>query len=218
MLILIYYTKRDFKDNQKSKDLLWNAFPEEMIARAKSENINKQVDFKKLSVKHHKNNLAESKKKRTGKITIASIDRSDCTDNEVTFYKEDREEIRKLILKHKIVRRSDNQIKYERLIAVLLYLSRKMNMQTLTLRNNCPGELSYQNIAILAGINNDFVKPALKSLKECGAINIETMQSGDLKIDVLYYGKPFGEIWFSTEDYNQAGVKIRDYFRLDKAA
>ena len=87
MLILIYYTKRDFRDNQKSKDLLWNAFPEEMIARAKSENINKQVDFEKLSVKHHKNNLAESKKKRTGKITIASIDRSDCTDNEVTFYK-----------------------------------------------------------------------------------------------------------------------------------
>lgn len=93
-----------------------------------------------------------------------------------------------------------------------------MNMQTLTLRNNCPGELSYQNIAILAGINNDFVKPALKSLKECGAINIETMQSGDLKMDILYYGKPFGEVWFSTKDYNQAGVKIRDYFRLDKAA
>ena len=93
-----------------------------------------------------------------------------------------------------------------------------MNMQTLTLRNNCPGELSYQNIAILAGVNNDFVKPALKNLKECGAISIETMQSGDLKIDVLYYGKPFGEIWFGTEDYNQAGVKIRDYFRLDKAA
>lgn len=218
MLILIYYTKRDFRDNQKSKDLLWNAFPEEMIARAKSENINKQVDFKKLSVKHHKNNLAESKKKRTGKITIASIDRSDCADNEVIFYKEDREEIRKLILKHKIVKRSDNQVKYERLIAVLLYLSRKMNMQTLTLRNNCPGELSYQNIAILAGVNNDFIKPALKNLKECCAISIETMQSGDLKIDVLYYGKPFGEIWFSTEDYNQAGVKIRDYFRLDKAA
>lgn len=218
MLILIYYTKRDFRDNQKSKDLLWNAFPEEMIARAKSENINKQVDFKKLSVKHHKNNLAESKKKRTGKITIASIDRSDCADNEVIFYKEDREEIRKLILKHKIVKRSDNQVKYERLIAVLLYLSRKMNIQTLTLRNNCPGELSYQNIAILAGVNNDFIKPALKNLKECCAISIETMQSGDLKIDVLYYGKPFGEIWFSTEDYNQAGVKIRDYFRLDKAA
>ena len=218
MLILIYYTKRDFRDNQKSKDLLWNAFPEEMIARAKSENINKQVDFEKLSVKHHKNNLAESKKKRTGKITIASIDRSDCTDNEVTFYKEDREEIRKLILKHKIVRRSDNQIKYERLIAVLLYLSRKMNMQTLTLRNNCPGELSYQNIAMLVGVNNDFIKPALKSLKECGAISIETMQSGDLKIDVLYYGKPFGEVWFCSKDYNQAGVKIRDYFRMDKAA
>ncbi|MFR3401282.1 MAG: hypothetical protein ACLTUL_03075 [Blautia faecis] len=51
-------------------------------------------------------------------------------DNEVTFYKEDREEIRKLILKHKIVKRSDNRVKYERLIAVLLYLSRKMNMQT----------------------------------------------------------------------------------------
>ncbi len=134
----------------------------------------------------------------------------------MTFYKEDREEIRKLILKHKIVKRSDNQVKYERLIAVLLYLSRKMNMQTLTLRNNCPGELSYQNIAILAGINNDFVKPALKS--QCGAINIETMQSGDLKIDVLYYGKPFGEVWFCTKDYNQAGVKIRDYFRMDKAA
>lgn len=218
MLILIYYTKKDFRDNQKSKDLLWNAFAEEMIARAKDENISKQVDFNKVATKHHKNNLAESKKRRTGKITIASIDRSDCTDNEVTFYKEDREEIRKLILKHKIVKRSDNQVKYEKLIAVLLFLSRKMNMQTLTLRNNCPGELSYQNIAILAGVNNDFVKPALKNLKECGAISIETMQSGDLKIDVLYYGKPFGEIWFGTEDYNQAGVKIRDYFRLDKAA
>ena len=67
-------------------------------------------------------------------------------------------------------------------------------------------------------MTNDFVRPALKSLNECGAINIETMQSGDLKIDVLYYGKPFGEIWFSTADYNQAGVKIRDYFRIDKAA
>ena len=218
MLILIYYTKRDFRDNQKSKDLLWNAFSEEMITRAKCENINKQVDFKRVEAKHHKNNVAESKKKRTGKITIASIDRTDCANNEVTFYKEDRKEIRKLILKQDIVKRSDNRVKYERLIAVLLFLSRKMNMQTLLLRNNCPGELSYQNIAILAGVNNDFIKPALKSLKECGAINIENMQSGDLKIDVLYYGKPFGEIWFSTVDYNTAGVKIRDYFRLDKAA
>ena len=218
MLILIYYTKRDFRDNQKSKDLLWNAFAEELITREKGENISKQVDFKKVLAKHQKNNVAESKKKRTGKISIASIDESDCAGNEVSFYKEDREEIRKLILKHKIVKRSDNQVKYERLIAVLLFLSRKMNMQTLTLRNNCPGELSYQNIAILAGVNNDFVKPALKSLKECGAISIETMQSGDLKIDVLYYGKPFGEIWFTTANYNQAGVKIRDYFRLDKAA
>ena len=104
MLILIYYTKKDFRDNQKSKDLLWNAFPEEMIARAKGENISKQVDFKRVSEKHHKNNLAESKKKRTGKITIASIDRSDCTDNEVTFYKADRKEIRKLILKQDIVK------------------------------------------------------------------------------------------------------------------
>lgn len=189
-----------------------------MIARAKCEKISKQVDFKKVAAKHQKNNVAESKKKRTGKISIASIDESDCADNEVNFYKEDRREIRKLILKLNIVKRSDNQIKYERLIAVLLYLSRKMNMQTLTLRNNCPGELSYQNIAILAGVNNDFVKSALKSLKECGAINIETMQSGDLKIAVLYYGKPFGEVWFCTENYNQAGVKIRDYFRIDKAA
>ena len=218
MLILIYYTKRDFRDNQKSKDLLWNAFAEEMITRAKGEKISKQVNFKKVALKHYKNDVVESKKKRTGKITIASIDRSDCADNEVIFYKEDREEIRKLILKHKIVKRSDNRVKYERLIAVLLFLSRKMNMQTLTLRNNCPGELSYQNIAMLAGVNNDFIKPALKSLKECGAINIETMQSGDLKIDVLYYGKPFGEVWFCTENYNQAGVKIRDYFRMDKAA
>lgn len=117
------------------------------------------------------------------------------------------------------MKRSDNQVKYERLIAVLLYLSRKMNMQTLTLRNNCPGELSYQNIAILAGINNDFVKPALKSLKECGAINIETMQSGDLKIDVLYYGKcRLVKCGFARKIIIQAGVKIRDYFRMDKAA
>ena len=218
MLILIYYTKKDFRDNQKSKDLLWNAFAEEMIARAKGENIGKQVDFKKVVAKHHKNNLAESKKNRTGKISIASIDESDCTDNEVNFYKEDRREIRKLILKLNIVKRSDNQTKYERLIAVLLYMSRKMDMQTLTFRNNCPGELSYQTIATLAGVANDFVKPALKTLKGCGAINVETIQSGDLKIDVLWYGKPFGDIWFTTADYNKAGVKIRDYFRLDKAA
>ena len=117
MLILIYYTKRDFRDNQKSKDLLWNAFAEEMITRAKGEKISKQVNFKKVALKHYKNDVVESKKKRTGKITIASIDRSDCADNEVIFYKEDREEIRKLILKHKIVKRSDNRVKYERLIA-----------------------------------------------------------------------------------------------------
>ncbi len=73
MLILIYYTKRDFRDNQKSKDLLWNAFPEEMIARAKSENINKQVDFEKLSVKHHKNNLAESKKNAQEKSRLLQL-------------------------------------------------------------------------------------------------------------------------------------------------
>ena len=218
MLILIYYTKRDFRDNQKSKDLLWNAFAEEMIARAKGEKISKQVDFKKVAAKHQKNNLAESKKKRTDNISIASIDKSDCADNEVIFCKADRKEIRKLVLEQEIVKRSDNKTKYERLIAVLLYLSRKMNMQTLILRNNCPGELSYQTLATLAGVNNDFIKPVLKSLKECGVIEVETMQSGDLKMDVLYYGNPFGEVWFSTKDYNQAGVKIRDYFRLDKAA
>lgn len=44
-----------------------------MIARAKSENINKQVDFEKLSVKHHKNNLAESRKNAQEKSRLLQL-------------------------------------------------------------------------------------------------------------------------------------------------
>lgn len=220
MLILMYYAKKDFKG--KSKDLLWNAFSEEMIARAKGENISKQVDFKRVAAKHKKNNEIESKRSRTKKIKIASIDKSDCSDVEVTFYNADRKEIRKLIMESGITNRSDSHIKYERIFSILLYLNRKKAMiddkHTLLIRNNCPGELSYQTIATLAGVNNDFVEAALMNLKKCGAIDVQIVHGGDLKVDVLWFGKPFGAIWFSTSDYNQAGVRIRDYFRFDKAA
>lgn len=136
MLILIYYGKKDFTG--KSKDLLWNAFSEEMIIRAKGENISKEVDFKRVAAKHKKNNEVEGKRSRTKKITIASIDKSGCSDADVTFYNADRKEIRKLIMESGITKRSNSRIKYERIFSVLLYLNRKRAMtddkQTLLIR------------------------------------------------------------------------------------
>ena len=156
LLIIYYGDKRngsEFLDLEK--DILWNAFPNEMIARSSGENIATNIDFSKLIERHNKNveyaKKQKDKKSSRKKVTIKSIDdNSQYKDKCVVLTKEDRKCINELINKayvDKAVKRKENVIKLKRILAMLIYLSRKCvdeneSLQWMKKLNNVPNELT----------------------------------------------------------------------------
>lgn len=65
MLVVIYYGDKKNGANflGLEKDILWNAFPNEMIARCTEKNILSNIDFEKLK-EHHRKNMEYAKKQR----------------------------------------------------------------------------------------------------------------------------------------------------------
>lgn len=213
MLLLIYYDDKFFKD--KSKDILWNAFPKEMIARCKGENTG-EIDYEKVVKKHIQNVKYEKKNTRTKALSIRYFDNDKDTSKRVVMITTgDRKTINKLISADSDVpvKRKDNVSKLRRIFAVLLFLYRKNNLKQLEFKDNAPGDLTNTAIAILAGVNVSYVPVAFEWLQKMGLLGVEVRKSdGNLKVKVLfdYYA---GDSWIVTSDYNEAGTKIRDCYR-----
>ena len=229
MLVVIYYGDKKngagFLDLEK--DILWNAFPDEMIARCSEENISANIDFDKLKERHRKNmEYAKKQKERRlnmQKVTIGLIQNNEeYRDKHVVLTKEDRKSINDILNRayaDKMIRRRDNVIKLKRILAILVYLSRKCEnekgvAQWMKKLNNVPNEITDLTLERLTAVNHKYMDTAVALFDKMGILESRIV-SGGTKIKVLFPHNG-GETWFGTEDYNKAGSIIRDYFRCSK--
>lgn len=229
MLVVIYYgDKRDgagFLDLEK--DILWNAFPDEMIARCSDKSIRTSIDFSKLE-ENHKRNVEYAKKQRAlkadkKKVLIKSIESMEAYRSKyITLTKGDRAYINNVLDKaymDKKIRRKDNVAKLKRVLAIFVYLSRKYedekgSPQWIQKLDNVPDEITDTTLERLTSVGHKNMDMAIALFEKIGIVESKIM-SGGTKIKVLF---PYqeGEIWIRTDDYNRAGTMIRDYFRNDK--
>lgn len=229
MLVIIYYGDKkngaEFLDLEK--DILWNAFPDEMIARCSAENISTNIDFDKLKERHRKNvEYAKKQKERRlnmQKVTIGWIQNNEeYRDKHVVLTKEDRKSINDILNRayaDKMIKRKDNVIKLKRILAILVYLSRKCENEKGTAQwmkklDNVPNEITDLALERLTDVSHKYMDTAIALFDKMGILESRIV-SGGTKIKVLFLHN-VGEIWFETEDYNKAGTKIRDYFRCSK--
>jgi len=229
MLVIIYYGDKrngaEFLDLEK--DILWNAFPDEMIARCTEKSISAGIDFEKLK-EHHRKNVEYAKKQKERrlnmqKVTIGSIQNNKgYSDKYVILTKEDRKSINDILNRayaDKMIKRRDNVIKLKRILTILVYLSRKCEnekgvAQWMTKLNNVPNEITDLTLERLTAVNHKYMDTAVALFDKMGILESRIV-SGGTKIKVLFPHNG-GEIWFGTEDHNKAGTMIRDYFRCDK--
>lgn len=228
MLVVIYYGD---KNNGAEflgleKDILWNAFSDEMIARCSNESISANIDFDKLKERHRKNmKYAKKQKERkvnTKKVTIKSIENIEgYREKIVVLTKEDRKNMNVLLntaYLDKMINRN-NVVKFKRILAILIYLSRKCEnekgaAQWLKKLNNVPNEITDLTLERLTSVSHKYMDTAIALFDKMGIIESKII-SGGTKIKVLFPHN-VGEVWFGTEDYNKAGTIIRDYFRCNK--
>lgn len=229
MLVMIYYgdTKNGAEFLNLEKDILWNAFPDEMIARCTEKNISGDIDFEKLK-EHHRKNVEYAKKQKDRKankqkVIIKSIENAESYKNKsVVFTKEDRAVINDMLNKsyaNKMIRRKDNVVKLKRILAMLVYLSRKCENEKGTPQwikklNNVPEEITDLTLEKLTDVSHKYIDTAVALFDKMGILESRII-SGGTKIKILFPHNK-GEVWFETEDYNQAATMIRDYFRCDK--
>lgn len=229
MLVMIYYG--DIKNGagflNLEKDILWNAFPDEMIARCTKQSIATDTDFEKLK-EHHRKNIEYAKKQKERrsnmkKVTIGIIQNNEGYRNRnVILTKEDRKGINDILNRayaDKMIRRRDNVIKLKRILAILIYLSRKCENekgapQWIKKLNNVPNEITDLTLERLTAVNHKYMDTAVVLFDKMGILESRIV-SGGTKIKVLFPHN-VGESWFETEDYNKAGTMIRDYFRCNK--
>ena len=229
MLVLIYYgcKKNGSEFLDLEKDILWNAFPDEMIARCSARNISTNIDFDKLKEHHRKNveyaKKMKDKKANKQKVVIRSIENAEgYRDRCVIFTKEDRKMINDMLNKaylDRMIRRKDNVVRLKRILAILIYLSRKCEnekgvAQWMKKLNNVPNEITDLTLERLTDVNHKYMDTAIALFDKVGILESRIVSNGT-KIKVLFPHN-VGEIWFDAEDYNKAGTIIRDYFRSEK--
>ena len=143
-------------------------------------------------------------------------------DKRVTFTKEDRAVINDLLNRayiNKLIMRKDNVVRLKRVLAVLVYLSRKCenekgSPQWIRKLNNVPDEITDMTLERLTNVNRKNMDMAVALFDKMGILESRII-SGGTKIKMLF-PRNNGEVWFETDDYNKAGTIIRDYFRYDK--
>ena len=229
MLVVIYYGDKANGAGflNLEKDILWNAFSDEMIARCTEKNILTDIDFEKLK-EHHRKNVEYAKKQKDRKAnrqkaTIKSIENVEMyKDKCVVFTKVDRAIINDILNKaylNKMIKRKANVVKLKRILAILVYLSRKCEgekgiSQWIKKLNNVPDEITDMTLERLTSVSHKIMDMAIALFDKMGILESRIV-SGGTKIKILFPHNE-GETWFETEDYNKAGAIIRDYFRCDK--
>lgn len=228
MLVVIYYGDKangaEFLNLEK--DILWNAFPKEMIARCTEKNISTNIDYEKLKERHRKNveyvKKQKERKAKKKKVIIKSIENDEIHREKCVVYtKEDRRIINDVINRaymDKMIRK-DNVVKLKRILAMLVYLSRKCESEKGTPKwikklNNAPDEITDMTLKRLTDVSHKYMNIAIAVLDKIGVLESRIVSDGT-KIKILFPHNG-GDVWFEEKDYNKAGTMIRDYFRCDK--
>lgn len=228
-LIMIYYgVSRNSKSMiGKEKDILWNAFSQEMIAKCSGEVV-QDIDTEKIKKYRQKNEKYKKKEKankaKKKKVAIKSIDNSkEYSEKVVTITKEDRKLINKVIddaFKSKLIENKKNIPCLKRVLAVLIFLSRKFEHKTenphfFTIQYNVPDEITNTTLGKLANVSNKEIDAMIKFFIQLDIVYCNVTSKG-IKIKVIFPHCD-GEDWIVTEDYNKAATQIRDYFRGKKS-
>ncbi|WP_458397515.1 hypothetical protein [Anaerotignum sp.] len=229
-LIKLYYgaarNSKDFVDWEK--DILWNAFGDEMIARCCDKEIS-NVDIDKIKKYQEKNEEYKKKAKQSKtqkkRVKIHSIDDIEDRKNRVvSITMEDRKQIKEIMksaYEEGLIKKESNRIHIQRVLCVLLYISRKFenektkNPLYFTKYNNVPDEITNTTIGKLADVNDKEIMTILKFLEYRKLIECK-VATGGIKIKVLFNHQE-GKTWIETADYNKAATQIRDYFRNKKS-
>lgn len=250
MLIIIYYGAKhngsEFIDSEK--DILWNAFPEEMICRCTEKNV-EEIDFSKIEQRNKKNKeyIKKQKESRVNKRTVDITSLKNYADREVVMTTGDRAELNKLIDKSYLEKniRRDNVIKLKKVLSILIFLSRKCETKKTEYRalkknghfvknsdgknekvlmtgfnpkwikkyNNVPCQFTDTAIEKLTDVNHKYIDVSIKFLEQIGVIETKVSSDGNIEIKVLFPHYD-GDEWIKESDYNKAGTRIRDYFRM----
>lgn len=228
-LIMLYCgTARNSKSLMgKEKDILWNAFPEEMIAKCSGEVV-QDIDIEKIEKYRQKNEEYKRKEKankaKKKKVSIKSIDNNkEYREKVVVITKSERKQIDKIIedaFEAKLIENKKNIPSLKRVLAVLIFLSRKFETHTgnphyFTIQHNVPDEITNTTLGKLASVSNKEIDALIKILIQLDIVRCNVASKG-LKIKVLF-PHCVGEDWIVTDDYNKAATKIRDYFRDKKS-
>lgn len=164
----------------------------------------------------------KEKKRDKKKVIIKSIDVNDKFRKRVVcLTKGDRDYINKEVeraFRNKWISRK-NVIKIKRVLAMLIYLSRKCEDDKGRCRirkmDNVPNEITDLTLEKLTGVGHKNMDAYIALFENMDVVQ-STIRAGETKISVLFSNHP-GDVWFETEDYNKAGTMIRDYYRVEDA-
>lgn len=227
-LIMIYYgVSRNSKSlMSKEKDILWNAFPEETIAKC-SGGVVPDIDTEKIEKYRQKNEEYKRKEKankaKKKKVAIKSIDNSnEYREKVVTITKAERKQIDRIIedaFEAKLIENQKNTPNLKRVLAVLIFLSRKFENHTgnphyFTIQYNVPDEITNTTLGKLASVSHKEIDAMIKFLMQLDVVRCNVTSKG-VKIKVLFPHCD-GEDWIAADDYNKAATQIRSHFRDKK--
>lgn len=227
-LIMIYYcVSRNSKSMiGKEKDILWNAFPEEMIDKC-SGGVVQDIDTEKIEKYRQKNEEYKRKEKankaKKKKLAIKSIDNcNEYKEKVVRITKAERKQIDKIIedaFKSNLIENKKNTPSLKRVLAVLIFLSRKFENHTgnphyFTIQYNVPDEITNTTLGKLASVSHKEIDAMIKFLMQLDVVRCNVTSKG-VKIKVLFPHCD-GEDWIAADDYNKAATQIRSHFRDKK--
>ena len=226
ILLKIYYVSPQYKN--RSKDILWNAFPDEMINRAtnRSNTLNAKDELlKKQMLKMDKRNETKKKienqiqKSKSPKVEIRLLDSSKYTENEIIFFSSDREYIKNCICsKNGIVDIKQKDIlSMRRLYSILFIISKKLESTEpcYIIKSGKKNGISDTVISKMAKIDKRKILYSLSVLEKLGLIEINRRNMAEIKIKVFYRNdkEENGAELIHTDDYNKAASTIRYIFR-----
>lgn len=226
ILLKIYYKCPEYKN--KSKDILWNSFSEEMINRVndrtntfnlKDELYKKQCLNNKSETRTKANREKDLQKARGSNVSVKLLDKEQYADNEILFSYDDKEYIKASIRSDDkcIDLRKKDKLPIRRLYAILLIISRKINSEKpeYIVKNSKKNGISDTVISKMANIDKRKILPSLAILEKLNLIEINRRNLAEIKIKIPYRDNinDSGKELYRGKDYNKAASRIRYIFR-----
>lgn len=213
VMVIIFYTDKQFVSESKQKDVLWNTFGEELVKRCENDfSIDEEKMLllkkrKKKNFKMFKKQVLEKQKKRT--TSVSTLDKY--FDNIATITTGDRQMVNNMIKLNEHIKNS-NKIDACRLYMELIMIARKTGSYKIIKYFNRPNDITDLTLSKLAGIDRRKIDTLLAWFDQEGFIETEVLPNSNVSI-VLNFDEYVGDIWIQDIDYNTISSNIRDYYR-----